>query len=173
MNVDLAPGLFIKPPSATWDPQVVHKTLFEHAEIPVDGPTSLKLHVESLTISINPGTGLPYMNRIDSYQLNEFMMVKLRQAGVLDTEGAADYRMVWNVDEYFGSPKRSTIKLAIVVQEAGLDGAQWVGQVDYVWKPQVAAIDDRSADGLTYLVISRFSAGMGELGKAGTALLAP
>ncbi|MBT4100641.1 MAG: hypothetical protein HOE86_23485, partial [Gemmatimonadetes bacterium] len=169
LNLNLTPDLLAMPPPITWDPEMVHKAIFEHADVPEAGPTSLRLRLEPLTISINPATGGPYMNGIDSYQLSEFMTRKLRQAGVLANDGAledgsADFRALWNVDEFFGR-RRATIRFTVVVQDGRLDGGQWVGRIEYSWKPQGAAVDDRHADGLTYLVISQISAGMAQLGQ--------
>mgnify|MGYP006144628695 FL=1 len=84
---------------------------------------------------------------------------------VIFEDGDADFRVLWNVDEYYGG-KRETIKFTVVVQEARLDGGKWVGHIAHVWNPQGAAIDDRYADGVTYLVISQISAGMAQLGQA-------
>jgi hypothetical protein len=41
---------------------------------------------------------------------------------VIFEDGDADFRVLWNVDEYYGG-KRETIKFTVVVQEARLDGA--------------------------------------------------
>ena len=196
LDTGLKQDLFDVPEEVSWDPESVRTVVFEHVPVPPGGAAALRLEVEGLTQGELPsdhqrvqamlgripdGGGLPWLEPYHSYLIDTYMKKKLQAAGLLAGSEPPEWRVSWRVEEFWVRgreppimrPPIATIRIAVQVKSLR-DHGDWEGMVHHRWPVQGRGdIDDKSADDLTFEVISRASAGIRQLLDARTAAPQP
>ena len=192
LNPGLTADLFEVPEEVSWEPESVRTVVFEHIPVPPGGAASLRLEVEALTqgklpldhrrvqamLGRIPGGGsLPWLEVHHSYLIDTYMKKKLQAAGLLAGPEPPEWRVSWRVEEFrvrgreppIRHPPIASIRIAVQVKSLR-DHGDWEGIVHHRWPvPGRADIDAKSADDLTFRVISMASAGIKVLLDAGPA----
>ena len=173
LNTGLTADLFDVPKEVSWEPESVRIVVFEHAPEPPGGPAALRLLVEDLDPGWNPETRGPWLGPLTSHLVDTYMKRKLHAAGVLAGTDPPEWRLTWRVEEYWsraGRTRMAILRIAVHVQSLR-DGTDWEGALLHRW-PVPPGIDGERADSITYDVILKWSAGLGQLLDARTAAAA-